>query len=325
MSTSSRRALAMLAYAAMCVLSGATIVSCSPAGESPGASPGVRVVASIPPIAGLLRDALPEGARVDVLIPAGVSPHGFESRPADLAILRRADLVVLNGLGVETGVGDMVASTDRPGRDELVLADIVGVAGEHVCDDPTHDHSHDHASHDGDEDGEHAEHGALDPHLWLDPSLAAMLVERVGQWGEQNPARHERVADLLARIAQIDAEYHERLAPYSGRSVITDHRAWDRLLARYGLSVAGVIRPIEHVEPSPGVLASVIETVRTSGASAVFVEPQFAGGPAERIADATNIPIGRLDPLGSGDWFAMMRTNLDEIERTLSLQGVGGP
>lgn len=300
------------------VLAGATLPSCAPGEGDSDKSAGGLVVASIPPLAGLIRDALPEGFQVHVLIPAGVSPHGFESRPADLATLRRADLVVLNGLGVEFGVRDMLASTDRDGREEIVLADLVGVEGEHVCDDPTHDHGNaDGHGHDDEDDG-HVEPAGVDPHLWLDPSLAAVLVERVGTWGDSNSQRQERVADLLSRIERIDGEYRERLAPFAGRSVVTDHRAWDRLLGRYGISVAGVIRPIEHIEPSPGVLAGVIETVRASGASAVFVEPQFAGGPAERIAETTGIALGRLDPLGQGDWFSMMRANLDEIVRTLS-------
>ncbi len=300
------------------VLLGGVVLGLGACGEDVAtrAEGPARVVVSIPPLAGLVREALPAGSEVRVLIPAGVSPHAFAPKASDLAALRRADLVILNGLGVEAGLAAMLRSTDHAFREEIVFAEVVDIEGD--------GHDHDDA-HDDDE--------GLDPHLWLDPSLARLLIERVGSWEREDgggsdsrrSVRAQRVRLLLARIDEVDTANRERLAPFQGHRVITDHRAWDRLFERYAIEVAGVIRPIEHVEPSAGVLARVIETIHESDVRAVFVEPQFARGPAERIAEATGVPIGRLDPLGQGDWYAMMEANLDEIVRTLERGEPGGP
>lgn len=296
----------------------AVLVGCS---EKPLERVGgpARVVVSIPALVGLVRDALPEGAEVTVLIPAGVSPHAFAPKASDLAALRRADLVIFNGMGVEVGLAAMLRSTDHAFREEIVFADVVGVEGQEDADE--------HAGHD---------HGAVDPHLWLDVTYAANFVMHVGRWqlgGDGKPRevpdggdmRSARTVAILMQIIDINDQYIERLAPFKGARVVTDHQAWDRLFERYAIEVAGVIRPIEHVEPSAGVLARVIETIRDTRVSGIFVEPQFARGPAERIAGATGVPIGRLDPLGQGDWFAMMEANLEEIVRTLETGGSGGP
>ena len=279
-----------------------------------------RVVVSIPALAGLVVEALPAGAVVDVLIPAGVSPHGFEPKASDLAKLRRADLVILNGLGVEAGLGEMLRTTDHAFREVIEFAAVVGIESGEDGDE------HDHAD---EQDGQ-------DPHLWLDPQLAMKLVGRVGEWelGDGDAAAVERAereralramrtVDQQVRIGEIEIAYMGRLLALRGRRVITDHRAWDRLFNQYGIDVVGVIRPIEAVEPSAGVLAEIVETIKDSGVTAVFVEPQFAAGPADVVARATGVPIGRLDPLGNGDWFAMMEANLDEIVRTLEAGDAG--
>jgi len=300
------------------------------------------VVVSIAPLSGLVRSVLGEDARVVVLIPPGVSPHAWEARPSDLALLRRADLVVLNGGGVERGLADIVRASEREGRTVIVLTDLAGPGahGTHAQDDGhAHDESHAHddghghddtTAHDdghGHEDAhaggggvhDHGDHG--EPHLWLDFDAVRELVRRIGAWGGAD------ADEALRRIDEIEQEYRDRLSPFRGATVITDHRAWDGLLGRFGIEVAGVLRASEHGELPPGRLAEVIEQVRRQGVRAVLVEVQFSPREGERIAKAAQVGVGRLDPIGGEDWFAMMRANLEAIEGALrgSAGAGGGP
>lgn len=282
-------------------------LGCGRRGHAQAREPGpVRVVVSIPPLAGLVESLVPDGSEVLVLVGAGRSPHGYEPRPSDLAAIGRADLVVLVGMGVESSLPQSM----RAGERVLVMAEALGLGGG-VADE--------HAGH----VSAHAE-GDADPHLWLDPVLveefvpvlAARVRDAALAAGLAAPAAEsvrEREAALLGRVRAVDGEYRQQLEPYAGAAIITQHAAWSRLAARYGLKVVGVIQLAEDVEPSPGHVAEVIAAGKEYRVTAVFAEAQLDARIAERIAGQVDAPVGTLDPLGQGDWEAMMRANRDTM------------
>lgn len=288
-------------------------------GACDGASerePGpVRVVVSIAPLAGVVAAVAPEDAEVTTLIPVGASPHGFQPRPSDVRELGRADVVVVVGLGVEGGMTRAIAEAERRGARVVRFADVVGIASDH---DHGHDHGHDH---------DHAHGGADDPHLWLDPALMGELVEAVERAlgaavpGGEDASLAERASGMRAQIAVLDAEIAERLQPFAGARIVTHHGAFGRYAERYGLVIAEVMRPVESAEPTAGELAAVRDALAAGDIRAVFVEPQFDARVLREQATRAGVPVGELDPLGSGDWFAMMRANTDEIVRTLGGDG----
>lgn len=282
----------------------------------------VRIVASIPPLAGLARELAPAGVEVKSVMPAGGSPHVFMLLPSDIAGLARADIVVTVGLGLEPGVERALRARRREGRVELVFADVAGID---VAQESENDHS-----------GEHAhDHQNVDPHLWLDPVLVRAFVPALRSAIESVfEARGELDDDILAQLKEreqaalnvvdeIDAAYNEQLAPFAGRAIVTHHESLGRLAARYGLEIAAVLRPAEGAEPTPGAIMDVVKAIEERGARVIFVEPQFDEAQAQRIVDLTGVGVERIDPIGAGDWAAMMRNNLEALVRGLS-QGEGG-
>lgn len=268
----------------------------------------VRVVVSIPPLAGLIEGLAGDGAEVTVLVPPGGSAHGFELTPSDVNAIGRADVVVLVGAGLDTAV-ERVAS--RSGGVTIVnFAAVVGVGGVGA----SHDHAEDDEHHDHD-------HAGPDPHLWLDPVLCEALVTEVGR---ALGAPADRVEARRAELRRLDEELRAMLAPLAGRSIVTHHDSFSRFADRYGFVIAAVVRPLDSVEPTPGELSRAAEAVRASGASAILIEPQMPAGAAERLAELTGVRIGTLDPLGSGDYFAMMRANAAELVRVMG-DGVPAP
>ena len=292
------------------LLAVATLMGC---GGEPGSRTGapLRVVVSITPLAGIVRplaDAV--GGEVEVLAPPGVSPHGFELTPDDLRRLGRADVVVLVGLGFEPQVERALAAHPSASRVVVRLSDSPH-AGPH--EDDAHSDAHRHG----------------DAHLWLDPQVVADTVaplhEAIRTRGEargeltaeREDALNRAGAALFDDVLALDAEYAARLAPFHGRAIVTHHAAWTRVGVRYGLRVAAVLRPIESSEPTPGEVSAAIDAIRAERIRVIFAEPQYAGTAAERIANATGAGLAVLDPLGHGDWFAMMRGNLDTLVRAL--------
>ncbi|MFG0244149.1 MAG: metal ABC transporter substrate-binding protein [Phycisphaerales bacterium JB054] len=300
----------------MAVLSLGLVVGCGSRAETPREAGPVRVVVSVPPLASLVESLLPGGAEVRVLVPPGGSPHGFAPSPSDIASVGRADLVVLVGMGIESGLPASV----REGARVLSMA---GALGLQAADDDHDDHGHSH-----DHDHDHAAHGGADPHLWLDPSLVEAFLpelaegvvralERAGADAATSGAVAGRLAGLLAEVREVDAVYRERLAAHEGAVLITQHAAWSRLTDRYGLVVASEIQVAEQTGPSAGRMAEIVRTAEARGVRAVLTEPQMNRAVAERLAEKLGVPLGTLDPLGTGDWAGMMYGNLDALVSAL--------
>lgn len=271
----------------------------------------VRIVVSIPPLAGLIHELAPE-AQVTLLVPPGVSEHNFDITAAAIAATGAADLVVLNGAGLEPQVERLLKSQgERKGRSVIRFGDVVGVTNDGHDHQDGHDHDHDH------------DHGAIDPHLWLDPvlverftpALSQALMSAMLRADDQNGMKslEARTAHLLTRVRAVDQEYREQLKPFTGRSIVTQHAAFGRLADRYGLQVAATLRAGDMVEPTPAVIAQVARLAREQGVKAVFTEPQSSGMDARRLSEATGLKLLVLDPLGTGNWEELMLTNLESL------------
>ncbi|MFT3685202.1 MAG: metal ABC transporter substrate-binding protein [Phycisphaerales bacterium] len=297
----------------------------------------MKVVVSIPPLKGLVAPLLPPGSTVTVLIPPGVSEHGFEIPPAQVREAINADLLVWVG-GMEPAVDTLSKANPRPGRLEVRLADALGIA--------VHEHDHDehgeaekggHEAH-ADHHDEH-EHGAEgeagDPHIWLDPQNAALIVKAVeakviaarpsdpvaegGAGGSGHPA-HWKSVGVQAELDTLDQAFRSGLEPAKARTIVVAHDAYARLAKRYALTTVA-ISGLTATEPTPGDLQKAKEAVRANGLKAVFTEPQISDRAAKSIAEATGVKVLSLDPLGDGDYFKMMYANLEALKQAL---GVGG-
>jgi zinc transport system substrate-binding protein len=310
-------ALAMMIAVCLPLLTGP---GCMRRDDVPRREPGpFRAVVTIPPLKGLVQPLVPEGSEIYIVIPPGRSEHGYEFTPSDVAALAKADLVLYVGLGLEPRIERWLSLNVTPLRQVVSFAQAVGL------EEPGSPHHHPQHTHD-----EFCDHGDDDPHLWLDPVLCIELIpslltaiehslEQQGRLSDAERLRVQSAAeDLAAKIEALHREAAEQLAPLAGKAIVTHHAAWGRLADRYGLEVAAVIRPIETAEPTPGAIAAAVDAIRKQEVRAIFVEPQFSPGAAERIAQAAGVRIATLDPLGDGDWFAMMRSNIDSLANALA-------
>ncbi|MEL7473635.1 MAG: zinc ABC transporter substrate-binding protein, partial [Planctomycetota bacterium] len=148
----------------------------SPVSSASSPQEVMRVAVTIAPLSGLVTPLLPEGSRVDILIPPGLSPHGAELTPSAIAIAAKADLVLGIGFGLDAG-----ALRGVPRERMMLFQDIVELAPSGT---------HDHADHEGGDHADHADHGHHDghaghahadgdPHVWLNPALCALFVTHV--------------------------------------------------------------------------------------------------------------------------------------------------
>ena len=269
------------------------------------------------PLAGIVRPLLPSTAEVTTLIPPGRSEHGYEFTARDVAALADADVVLYVGLGLEPQVESYLHRNPLRTRRDVCFATAVGIKPEPA---EHHDHAH--------EDGhDHHDHAGPDPHLWLDPQQVLKLIPALSAAVSSaveiagTPAEAEQIkvptAKLLDDVEALDRELVVALTPLKGQSIVTHHAAWARFAERYGLKVAAVIRPIESAEPTPEAVRQAVEAIQAQGVKAIFVEPQFNAGAADRIANEAKVRVGTLDPLGDGDWFKLMRDNSSSLLKAL--------
>jgi zinc transport system substrate-binding protein len=311
----------ILAFIACVLLS--PLVACgdrTPGGDS---ADQLRIAATIPPLEWIARSLAPEGTSISTLLPPGASEHGYEPPPSRLADFVRADVVLMVGLGLDDSAARALRNAPKGGRAVVIFADAAGVAAPVKHDGHDHAHDHDH----------HAE-SSSDPHLWLDPPLMASMVKathdalarqltRRGATEDSVAALAARRDELLAQVARIHDAYRDRLAPFSGAAIVTAHDSMRRPADRYGLRVVGVVHSHEGAEPTPGDVLAAAQGLREASFRAILVEPQSGRAIAERLSEETGAPIAEFDPLGSGDWEATMRANLESLERAFAASGTG--
>lgn len=261
-------------------------------------------MATLQPLVWAARRLAPGSAEIESLVPAGAGCEGVEFTPKQIRTLHQADLVLMVGAGLESQVERM----PTPAWQQRILLAASLPEGVSLIDhEHTHDrdHGHDHA------------HGA-DPHMWLDPAVMASFVEAVADrmkelWPGDAPRIAEAAAQARREIEEIDAAYREMLGRAESKTLVTHHNAWAYLARRYGLQVAAVVQPSHGIEPTPGDITAAAGALREAGVNTIFIEPQLGRRAVDRLAMLTGAEVMTLDPLGDGDWPAMMRKNLEAL------------
>lgn len=292
----------------------------SPRGENdPGHS--LQVVASFFPYAEFARAVGGEAVSVMTLVPSGIEPHDFEPTPRDMEKLYRADVVILNGAGIDAWAEKLVPELTKHGVRVMRMADSLdsllvqdeGHAAEVTGSDI---------------------HGALisaDPHFWLDPVLAEMQVGRImGVFSEVDPIHQSQYASrgssFIEELHALDREYDSGLRTCRLRTVVTAHNAFTYLAKRYTLEVVSIAGLSPHTEPSPGRLAEITRLVRERGIRYIFFETLSSPELSETIAREAGVGTLVFNPIEGGmigedglpeTYLGLMRQNLIHLRRAL--------
>ena len=290
------------------------------------------------------------GLEVASVIPAGADPHTFETSLADRATLEQADLVVANGLALEEGLVDLLATVADGGTPVIEMTEAVAIrdmgdehdedhADEHHDEDEGHgDEHHDEGEEHGDEHGDegedhadehHHDHSGSDPHIWLDPinvaSTVNLITEAAIDAGFDTSVR-ACAQDFIDEIEALDTEIADDLSaiPSDRRFLVTNHDALGYFAERYGFEVVGTVIPSLSTlaETNPADLADLAAIIEELDIPTVFSEEQASARDADALADA--IPGLTVVALDTGslrdtddDYLSMMRRNVTAIAEAL--------
>ena len=253
------------------------------------------------------------------LIPIGVDPHAFEPTPRDAQALSEADVVLINGFGLEVFLEDLIR---QAGGSAPVVSASLGIA-------PLAFEGEEHEG----EQGVHEEHGA-DPHTWLDPNNVAHWTENIeAALSALDPNRAEVFASngeaYRAELATLDGEIRDLVSriPPENRKLVTDHDELGYFADAYGFTVVGTVFPgaSSLAEPSAGQLADLLDQVKAQRVPAVFVSSVVNPALVETFAADAGIRVATLyahsltAPDGPAPtYLELMRYNAETIAAALT-------
>lgn len=293
----------------------------------------LQVVTSITPLYCWAVNVAGDRADVASLLPPNVGPHDFQFRPRDIRRVERANLVFLNGLGLEFWFSRVFQNRKIPVR---IVDAAAGLSTNQLIHgvpeldiggrEEDHDHDQDGHGH-GDGHGSGAQMGAANPHLWLDPVLACHAVSNlVTALGELDRANADYFAErgraYVSRLKALDEELRRGIGALKSRDIVTFHDAFPYFCRRYDLHLVGVIEEVPGTSPSPRYLSELSAVIRRDKVSALFVEPQFDVKLARQLAKDLSIGMATLDTLETGRltpeaYEEGMRANLRALQGAL--------
>ena len=301
----------------------------------------LKVLASTFPLYQITRNltAGASGIEVDLMIPAQMGcPHDYALTPQDMRKLAKADMLIINGQGMEEFLGAPLQKANPALKiidSSQGIGQILQYTEMEQDSEDHHDgkgkHSHEEHLHKGAHDkGEHEQHhGGPNPHLFASPRMAALLAGNIAKaLAEFHPpgaqvyaANGQGYSQRMNRLADDFAALGKRLA---NNRIVTQHGVFDYLARDMGLEVVAVVQAHAGQEPSAAEILAIVKTIRTKKAGAIFTEPQYPESVGKTIAKEAAIASARLDPAANGperaplDYYEqVMRSNLNILEKTL--------
>ncbi len=297
----------------------------------------LQIVTTFLPITNFTQAVAGDRAKVTQLLPLNVSPHDYQSKPQDVRRLAEADVLVENGLALESFLGGLVENADNP--DLKVVDASEGIAVVPFNEDPSDknrsaaEHSLENEKENGDPDNDHNDehgHGKNDPHIWLDPKRAIQQVENIRDAliaadPEGADAYTANATAYIQKLQSLDGQISTALRSYKGQSFVTYHDFAHYFATSYGLKVIHLVRVPED-NATPADVQRVIQAAKASQLKTLLSEPQEKSSPFAAIAQDLGVQVSVFDPLEtsgpeglSADYYlTAMGQNLDNLKAAFS-------
>ncbi len=278
----------------------------------------VKVVASIKPIHSLVSYVMDGVGKPDVIVDGYNSPHGFSLKPSHAKMIENADLIIWVGEDLEAFL-EKPLNTIAKKAVNIEIMDLSGIKklkfreknifeghedhghGHKEKKHDDHGHGHKEKKHDDHGHEGHA-HGEHDPHVWLDPMNAKVIVKEIEKQlvkldpdnsskYKANSKKAQSELDNLTKNIKKDLKDNLRFVVF--------HDAYQYFENRFGIKVLGALTVNPDVLPGAEQLSKIREVIGHEKVNCLFSEPQFNPAIIKSIAKDTKIKTGVLDPLGA--------------------------
>lgn len=202
----------------------------------------------------------------------GAEPHDFALRPSTIRLLESADLVLWFGPTLEHTLAIALGRIKNP-REQALLALMPADSGI-----------------------------ATDPHIWLDPQLAAVLAtvtaEVLVRHGLLSRAQaEERLAALLAATSLAEQDIRSQLHGLEAAPFAVMHDGYSHFVQRFGLNQVFALSLDEEHQPGARTLARMRALARDSEAVCLLLDNAANQRLAATLAEGSAMRIAQVDPL----------------------------
>jgi zinc/manganese transport system substrate-binding protein/manganese/iron transport system substrate-binding protein len=274
----------------------------------PTVAPGqkVNLVATTTQVADFARVVGGDRVTVIDLVKPGTDAHEYEPTPQDAQHVAQADLIAINGVGLEAYLGNLL---EQAGSDRPVAVLSRGIKTRKGAGD---------------------EQKAGDPHVWLNPLNVKTMVDNLAAaLSAVDPAGADsyraNAAAYKQQLDALDTSIQEQIntIPRDRRKVVTTHDAFGYYIDRYGLTYVGSVIPSTdtNAQPSAKQVADIVRTIKQERVPAIFIESSLNPKLEEQIAQDAGVKVvGTLytDSLGepgsaAATYLGMMQANTTAI------------
>ncbi len=278
------------------------------------AADAINVVVTLPVLKDFAEHVGGAHVRATSLMTGYESEHTYSPKPSDLIAVRKAQVLLEIGVGLEVWVASLVRNAGNPKLLVVTTSKGIGL----IRDAPGHE---------GPATAAHEDMHGGNPHVWLDPEGAVTILRHITEaFITVDPAHagdyRSNQAAYLRELDRVRADLTERLRPVRDRRVIVHHPAWPYFARRFGIQIAGTIQAQPGAEPSAHHLQALITRIRKDRIRVIVSEAQLNQKIPELLAEETGARVVKLTTLpgalpGTETYLDMLRYNVLQLAQAL--------
>lgn len=267
----------------------------------------ISVITSFYPLA-FFTEEIAGGHAVVTNLSGSQSPHAYKISPRDRANLSNADLIIYQGIGLESWTEDLIPELEKN-----------GIAIVEASHDLELKKRKEHDEYDEEE---------YDPHTWLDPILAQQtadnIAEKLIEIDPENTADYQKnLQNLKSRLQNLDMLYKESLSNCSQEALVS-HNALEYLEKRYNFDLHPIAGISPSDEPSAKLLAELKELVEHEKITHILTEENNVKKYAQMLSNETGLQMDSINPMGTtpknGNYFDVSEKNISILHKALQCQ-----
>jgi len=264
----------------------------------------LKVLASFYPLYEFTKIIGGERIEVSVIVPSGIEPHDWEPTIQDLQKMQNADIIVINGVGLEPWIIKLVSVNP----DILIVDTSNGIPllekDKHMFNNKIQ----------------------TDPHIWLDPVLAKKQIQNVVDGliriDPQNTDYYQENANAYnTKLILLDNKIRNELSICVKKDFLAFHDAFSYFANEYGLNQNTIIGINPSEEPTAVTLQQIVQKAQNLDLHVIFTEEAVNPRISEVIADEIGAKVLTLSPIEiyekNSDYIIRMEQNLSNLKEEL--------
>ena len=294
------------------------LFACSSAkqGSSSNEATKLKVVATNSIIADITKNIAGDKIDLHSIVPIGQDPHEYEPLPDDVKKTSEANLILYNGINLETGGNawftKLVQNAKKEeNKDYYAVSegvDVIYLEGQN-------------------------EKGKEDPHAWLNLENGMIYAKNIAKQLEAKDPKNKdfyeaNLKTYLEKLSKLDKESKDKFnnIPAEKKMIVTSEGAFKYFSKAYNVPSAYIWEINTEEEGTPDQIKTLVEKLRKTKVPSLFVESSVDERPMQTVSKDTNIPIYEkiftdsiAEPGQNGDsYYSMMKWNLDKISEGLA-------